>query len=113
MNWSKSYRFTSFRKNRGTDLLIFFRWSGSENKEEVGDGTDETKGGLIRGKESVSNLKCTFDCWVVFTITGASDISSRVLPSFLSCYRQNCWIKATATHKSKRRGGGCTDLVMP
>lgn len=50
MSWSENYRFTSFCKNRGTDLLIFFRWSGSENKEEVGDGTDETKGGLIGEK---------------------------------------------------------------
>lgn len=34
------------------DLLIFFRWSGSENKEEeVADGTDETRGGLIGEKK--------------------------------------------------------------
>lgn len=50
MNGSESYRFTSFCKNRGVDLLIFFRRSGSENKEDVGDGTDETKGGLIGEK---------------------------------------------------------------
>lgn len=50
MNWSERYRFTSFCKNKGIDLLIFFRWSRSENKEEVGDGKDETKGGLIGEK---------------------------------------------------------------
>lgn len=41
---SQSHSFTSFCKNRGTDLLSFFRWSGSENTEEVGDRTDETEG---------------------------------------------------------------------
>lgn len=35
--------FTSFCKNEGTDLLIFFRCSGSENKDEEGDEMDETK----------------------------------------------------------------------
>lgn len=41
MSWSESYRFTSFCKHRGTDLLIFFRWSLSENEEEAGEGMDE------------------------------------------------------------------------
>lgn len=49
MDERESYRFTAFCMNRGTDLLIFFRWSVSEN-EEVADGTGETEGGLIGQK---------------------------------------------------------------
>lgn len=44
--------FTSFCKNEGTDLLIFFRWSGSKNKDEEGDGMDETEERLI-GKQRI------------------------------------------------------------
>lgn len=47
--------FTSFSKNIGTDLLIFFRWSGSVNKDEEGDGIDEAKERLI-GKKKIQNL---------------------------------------------------------
>lgn len=44
--------FTSFCKNEGTDLLIFFRCSGSENKDGDGDGMDETKEWSI-GKQRI------------------------------------------------------------
>lgn len=48
--------FTSFCKNEGTDLLIFFRCSGSKNKDEEGDGMDDTKEKLI-GKQSSLDCK--------------------------------------------------------
>lgn len=34
--------FTSFCKNEGTDLLIFFKWFESENEDEEGEGVAET-----------------------------------------------------------------------
>lgn len=34
--------FTSFSKNEGTDLLIFFKWFESENEDEEGKGVAET-----------------------------------------------------------------------
>lgn len=42
--WTKGGResFTSFCKNEGTDLLIFFKWSGSEKEEEEGVDIVET-----------------------------------------------------------------------
>lgn len=48
--------FTSFCKNVGTDLLIFFRWSGSENKDEEGDDIDEATERLI-GRQRTNDLQ--------------------------------------------------------
>lgn len=53
--------FTSFCKNEGTDLLIFFRWSGSENKAEEGDAITEARAWLV-GKQKIKIL-IKFPLW--------------------------------------------------
>lgn len=73
-------------------MLIFFRWSGSENEDEERDGIDEAKEWLIRKqhtnyklliikKKKTKNEKDQ----EILTITDMSSVNSRVLPSFLSC----------------------------
>lgn len=75
--------FTSFCKNDGTDLLIFFKWSGSEKEEEEGVEMAETVEQYFR--ESLVYLRCLrFKCLCVFTFTAAPEVSSRVSPPFLS-----------------------------
>lgn len=49
--------FTSPCKKEGTDLLIFFRWSGSENEDEEFDGIVDTEGkSRINKSHCASNI---------------------------------------------------------
>lgn len=90
--------FTSFCKNEGTDLLIFFWWSGSKIKDEKGDGMDDTKERLI-GKQNCHDLESLATTLAkIFnnlrmsqenlTITNTSQVSRWLLSSFLPCERQ-------------------------
>ena len=90
---------TSFCKNEGTDLLMFFRWSESESKDEEGDVMAETVEWIIKSEEINSSLfaavseKYASWKWCSFTITASPGISSWVLSPFLSWEKNVYWEK--------------------
>ena len=118
--------FTSFCKNDGTDLLIFFRWSGSENKDEEGDGMVETKEMLI-GKQkihSIDYLTSIFAKNILFFLPALILLMSAVGSCLLSCPARNKIMNPKSTRndlfmwtvrleeKSRRRSRGDKEAVM-
>lgn len=88
-------------------MLIFFKWSGSEHKEEESDGTDDTKERFI-GKQKIQYLDSTASSKNIdYEIRLANILPSltrrqlsAVGSCFLSCSARN--VKINFCYKKKK-----------